>query len=95
VVVLWDEDQKQFKVEVSDVAALSSGSFPATEGVTGQVWAKQQPVVAPRLGNLGREEIITAAQLGARALLAVPIRSAQRAWGLLLVFQARGPLFPG
>ncbi|MGH2522847.1 MAG: sensor histidine kinase, partial [Anaerolineales bacterium] len=35
-----------------------------------------------------------AAEVGARALLAVPIATAERAWGLLVVFLQRGPLFP-
>jgi PAS domain S-box-containing protein len=94
VVALWDESQKQLRVEVSNVAALSSGSLSIAEGVTGQVWAEQQPAVVMEPGRLGRDEARIAAQLGARALLAVPIRSAQRAWGVLLVFQVRGPLFP-
>jgi PAS domain S-box-containing protein len=94
VVALWDEEQQQLKVELSDVATLSSGSLSTTEGATGQVWKEQQPAVVRRLNHLRRDEASIAAQLGARALLAVPIHSAQRAWGLLLVFQVRGPLFP-
>jgi PAS domain S-box-containing protein len=93
-VYLWDEEQQQLKVEVAEVAALRSGPLSPAEGVTGQVWTEQRAAAVKVQTNLGREENQMAALLGAKALLVVPIRSGQRAWGLLLVFHIRGPLFP-
>jgi PAS domain S-box-containing protein len=93
-VFLWDEEQQQLKVEVAEVAALRSGSLSPAEGATGQVWTEQRPAAVRVQSTLGREENQMAALVGAKSLLVVPIRSAQRAWGLLLVFHIRGSLFP-
>ena len=93
-VFLWNEEQQQLKVEVAEVEALRSGPLSPAEGVTGQVWAEQRPAAVRVHRAQGREENQMAALVGAKTLLIVPIRSAQRAWGLLLVFHRQGSLFP-
>src|SRR5918999_4349567 len=73
---------------------MGPGFLFTPEGLIGQTWARQQPAWVTRLDDLEPEEIRIADQLGVRALLAVPIRSAERVWGLLLIFQVCGSLFP-
>jgi signal transduction histidine kinase len=63
------------------------------DGILGRVWREQHPMLISRLWELESEAAHLAVSMHARMLYAVPIATAQRTWGLLLVFQQGYPLF--
>src|SRR5205085_11484067 len=59
----------------------------------GRAWHQRAPTVAHSVADFGSDVTPLAAAAGADALLVAPLATAERAWGLLVVFFTRCPLF--
>lgn len=73
-------------------AALPIGTAIG-RGPAKQAWEEGQALAARIPGDFSPDEAPLAAAVGAGALLVVPVATKERAWGLLLVFTWRVPLF--
>jgi signal transduction histidine kinase len=92
-VALCDTPSQQLTIRASSGLPALGGSLMASSGAIGRAWHAHQPTVARTPADFGMDVIPLAAAAGAAALLVVPIATAGRAWGLLVVFLNRGPLF--
>jgi PAS domain S-box-containing protein len=79
---------------VSDEPLLRSANLPIGEGFIGRAWREMRPTSASAPVNWGADEARLEAVVEASVLYAVPIATAARAWGLLLVFRHYRSLFP-
>ena len=95
VVLLGDEAGQALKLRAADPPALGAQPITIRNGLLVRAWHERLPLIAHTLADLGADERSLADQLGTSALLAVPIVSAERDWGVLAVFLAHSPLFPG
>jgi signal transduction histidine kinase len=91
VAALWDDSQ-QLVIRHSTQPGLT-GHLSSTTGITGQSWQSGRPALGIAPGKVAPESAELMARLSARALMAVPIATVDRAWGLLVVFLRRNPLF--
>jgi signal transduction histidine kinase len=69
------------------------GNLTVSSGALGRAWRTRQPMVARTPVDFGMDGAPLAAAVGASTLLIVPIATAEHAWGLLVVFMNRSPLF--
>jgi signal transduction histidine kinase len=93
-VFLWDDSQGHFYAAEADAPALHSYSFAPQDGpVVTRAWKEGRSVVTQSVNELGPASRQLAQTLDATALLAVPIATPQRTWGVLVVLQRRGSLF--
>lgn len=93
VVALWDEAQAQLVVRAADAPRRLPASLAVGDGAPGRAWQERRVTYAQQPADFGPGGSELATQLQAGALLAVPITTQERAWGLLLVFNWRLPLF--
>ena len=93
VVALCDTTGQRLTIRASSAHPVLAGSLMATSGAIGRAWHERQPAVARRPADFGLEATLLGAAPDAGALLVVPIATAERAWGILMVFLNRGPLF--
>jgi signal transduction histidine kinase len=94
-VFLWDPDKQVFSAAYSDVPALQSYSVaPAEAPFMTRVWEEGRSGQARSVGELGPGSQKLAQDVNAAAILAVPVATPQRKWGVLVVLQRRGSLFP-
>jgi signal transduction histidine kinase len=87
-VALCDTSSQQLTIRASSGHPALAGSLLASSGAIGRAWHARQPTVARTPADFDIDLVPLAA-----ALLVVPIATAERAWGLLVVFLNRGPLF--
>jgi signal transduction histidine kinase len=92
-VALSDKAGQHLTICATHGHPVLAGRFTASGGVIGRAWLARQPTVARTPIDFGMDVTPPTAAIGAGALLVVPIATAERAWGLLLVFLNRGPLF--
>jgi signal transduction histidine kinase len=92
-VALDDTTDQQLMIRAASGHPALTGFLTAHEGVIGRAWHDRQPAVAGTPADFGADVMPLAFAVGAAALLVVPITTAERAWGLLVVFMNRGPLF--
>jgi signal transduction histidine kinase len=92
-VALSDMSSQQLMIRASSGHPALAGSLTTSSGAIRRAWHARQPTVARIPADLAMDDIPFAAATGAAALLLVPIATAERAWGLLVVFLNRGPLF--
>jgi signal transduction histidine kinase len=92
-VALSDKTGQQLTICAAHGHPVLAGQFTASEGAIGRAWQALQPTVARTPTDFGMDVTPPTAEIGVGALLVVPIATAERAWGLLLVFLNRGPLF--
>jgi signal transduction histidine kinase len=92
-VALSDKTGQQLTICAAHGHPVLAGLFTASDGAIGRAWQARQPTVARSPLDFGIDVTPPMAAIGAEALLVVPIATAERAWGLLLVFLNRGPLF--
>jgi signal transduction histidine kinase len=92
-VLRWDAVRSGFAVESTDAdpGALDIKTWPS-RSVVGRVWQSRIGELVPT-EELVPEAQAVAAKLDARAMLAVPIVSGDRARGVLVAFRAQGRLF--
>jgi len=93
VAALWDANKQQLVIQSSTNRALT-GTLSAQQGVTGQAWQTRQSAFVRTDGDFAPESARLARTLEAHSLIAVPIATVDRAWGLLVVLLQRTPLFP-
>jgi signal transduction histidine kinase len=94
VAALAQGEQDRLVVESSTWLPLEGEAITLTPGPLYTAWHERRPVVANQ-----RDEMSPAGQklvnaVDGHALCAVPIATAERAWGLLIVLLQRRPLFP-
>lgn len=94
IVLLGDETGQALKQRTSNRPALNAQQITIRDGLLVRAWRERLPLIARSLADLGADERSLAQQLGAGALLAIPIISVERNWGTLAIFLARSPLFP-
>jgi signal transduction histidine kinase len=92
-VALSDEAGQQLTIRTSSAYPALAGSLTVSGGAIGRAWHERQPTVARAEADFGLDIAPLAAVAGAGALFAVPIATTQHAWGLLVIFLNRGPLF--
>jgi len=92
-VALGDQTGQPLTIRASSGHPALAGSLSASSGALGRAWHERQPMVARTPADFGVDVMPLAAAVGASALLVVPIATAERAWGILVVFMYRGPLF--
>ena len=92
-VALSDKTGQQLTICAAHGDPMLAGQFTASDGAIGRAWQARQPAVARTPTDFGMDATPPTAAIRAGALLVVPIATAERAWGLLLVFLNRGPLF--
>ncbi|HET6318969.1 MAG TPA: GAF domain-containing protein, partial [Chloroflexota bacterium] len=93
-VALWEDGQKHLTIQAASTPNVPLGSMlDAGEGAVEHARRLRQPVLVQSPVELGAGEARLASLLGARALLAVPLSTVARDWGVLLVFVGRTPLF--
>lgn len=93
MVALWDEAQNQLVTHTSTAAPALSGVLAVKDGAIGRAWIERKPFVASSPAETGIDGARLAAAVDARALLIVPLAAGEHAWGLLIVFLQREPLF--
>jgi signal transduction histidine kinase len=93
VAAMWDASQQQLIIQGTTNPALL-GNVSTTQGVTGKAWQTRQPAFVRSPADFSPESRRLAGILEAHSLIAVPIRTADRVWGLLVVLLQRAPLFP-
>jgi signal transduction histidine kinase len=92
-VALSDKTGQQLTICAAHGHPVLAGRFTASDGAIGRAWQARRPTVARTPTDFGMDATPPTAAIDAGALLVVPIATAERAWGLLLVFLNRGPLF--
>jgi signal transduction histidine kinase/DNA-binding response OmpR family regulator len=94
VSALWDEGAQQFILGSALHSSGLPGRVAAGDGLLGRAWRERKAVVARTLVELSPAEERLASAICARGLLAVPIATQERAFGLLVLFYAQRPVFP-
>jgi PAS domain S-box-containing protein len=94
-VFLRDEAGQALKLRSADRPAVNDQLIVLHDGLLLRACRERLPLIAHNFADMSTDERSIAEPLGASALLAVPIVSAQRDWGVLAVFLAHRPLFPG
>jgi signal transduction histidine kinase len=92
-VALCDTTGQRLTIRASSAHLGLVARLMPTSGAIGRAWHERQPAVARTPADFGLEATVLGAVPGAGALLVVPIATAERAWGILMVFLNRGPLF--
>ncbi len=92
-IALGDKTGQQLTICAAIGPPMLAGSLTPSDGAIGRAWHACQPTVARTPADFGVDATPLTAAIGAGALLVVPIATAERAWGLLVVFLNRGPLF--
>jgi signal transduction histidine kinase len=92
-VALCDTTGQRLTIRTSSAHPVLAGSLIASSGAIGRAWQERQPAVAHTPADFGLEATLLGAAPSAGALLVVPIATAERAWGIIMVFLNRGPLF--
>src|SRR5262249_43364719 len=90
VTSLWDDGTQHLLIQASVGNVPSSGVLLSSDGPVGRAWQERRPRVARRPNQLSPRlaELVSAA--GAHTLLAIPIASAECAWGILVVLLRHG-----
>ena len=88
----WDKDEKHLDMRVFTDPRVS-GEWPIGAGAIRSAWRACTPAIIYPTKNLETGEAELLAKVSAGAALAVPIATRERAWGILLVFTLRIPLF--
>jgi signal transduction histidine kinase len=92
-VALGDKTGQQLTICAAIGPPMLAGSLTTSDGAIGRAWHARQPTVVRTPADFGVDATPLTPGIGAGALLVVPVATAERAWGLLVVFLNRGPLF--
>lgn len=92
-VARWEEGAGRLELVTRGERALVGGPLPADSLVASQ-WTFRRPFVANNRREVREACRRLAPGLDCDTLLGVPLLTRTRAWGLLLVFLRRSPLFP-
>jgi signal transduction histidine kinase len=94
VAALWDETTHRLIAREATEPGLAFELSPDS-GAVGRAWQTRKPAVARSPEAMAPATARITAKLEARSLLAAPIATADRRWGVLVAFLRHGPLFPG
>jgi len=93
-VALWDDtDRLRLQTPAEHPKLSYPSDLSTSEGVIGRAWRKRRPTFALTPADFGPVEAQLTAAVNARTLYVVPIATAERMWGLLLVFRQAYSLF--
>jgi signal transduction histidine kinase len=92
IAMIRDEEDGDLVVRAADTPGLELGA-PHAGSLTERVWRERRAAVASREETSGRIHDLASA-LESDLILAAPIGSRARAWGVLVVIQSRASLFP-
>ena len=92
-VALWDDTAQRLVITVSRDPALVPPMLPIESEMVERAWRKRQPALVKLPAQDGQGSGQFAGPSGAGAVLAVPIATQEHAWGILLVYLLRTPLF--
>lgn len=93
MVALRTDQPGRLQIRAASGDGQTAGSIDASDGDLARAWIGGVPVVSTVLPGADTEEARLASELKAAAFMAVPIARGERAWGLLIVFLHRRPLF--
>jgi len=93
VAALWDDAAQRLEIRASSNGTASIGAPVTADSAMGRAWRSGKPAVLASRSDFGAEERQVAGEKDVGAMLAVPIATEERAWGLLAVFLRREPLF--
>jgi len=93
LVALWDEGKRSLIVQAAERHATTGETFLPESGPIRRAWDERKHQIGSR-ENLSAEGQRLATDAGASVLLAVPIQTAERAWGVLITLLQRPPVFP-
>jgi signal transduction histidine kinase len=97
IVAVWQQQPERLHIRVTagfdGLTGTDGGESIVPEGPIWQVWLSGEPLVVVRTAQFGPLEQALAGQIRANAMLLVPIRSSERAWGVLAVFLHHRPVF--
>jgi signal transduction histidine kinase len=95
-VFLWNAAVEKLVLKASDQrAGWQPAPLNPTEGALAGAWLEHRAVQANRPAEMGPGLAALARELGAVAVMLVPIGQPQRQWGVLLAFRVKPSLFPG
>jgi signal transduction histidine kinase len=89
----WVAAEQRFLLRAPEQESWPDAGAFGSDGEIGRAWSTRTPLLVPARSGLGKSVAQKAATLGAEAVMVVPIATAEQAWGLLLVFLRRAPLF--
>ena len=93
VIAHWQPSEQHLRIDVPGEPPWRADYLDEEADAVGGAWREQQARVAHLPGNVGPGAGRWAEQVGARALLIVPLISPRRAWGLLIVALRHWPVF--
>ncbi|MGH2459892.1 MAG: histidine kinase dimerization/phospho-acceptor domain-containing protein, partial [Chloroflexota bacterium] len=93
LVALWDDDTRRLVVRAASPGLVAPTGLAPNDGVIGRAWRDGRPSAARSVDELGEEDRQLARSAGANSVLAVPVATKDRNWGVLVTFLPRGALF--
>ena len=93
LVALWDEDQKRLTIRASTQHNVLTPGLHVISKPVQQVWETQSPIITRIPGDFSSEETPLAKLVGANTTMVIPIKTPERAWGVLQVFNWQRSLF--
>jgi len=90
---LWDEKEEQLVVRASSDPSRLPAGLAIGPGPMEASWQERKPLLAEVPADLSAGAAPVVRAVGAGAILAVPIMTREYAWGLLVLFSWRVPLF--
>lgn len=93
LVALWDEPEKKLLIRASTQTNILTPGLHLESKPVQQVWETQIPLVAQLPTDFSPQEAPFTARIGATTTMIVPIKTPERTWGVLQVFNWRRSLF--
>ncbi len=93
LVALWDESKKELVIQAATHPVLLTSGLHSKSKPLQQLWATQNPIIAQVPRDFSVQEAPLTAAIGAKATMLIPIKTEERNWGVLQVFNWRSSLF--
>jgi signal transduction histidine kinase len=90
----WVDAESRFVVRAATDATWVMAGLTPQSGVMAAAWQSGEPRLARRLEEMSPDGRRLSEAAGASAMMAVPIATRERKWGLLVTLLRRSPLFP-
>lgn len=92
-VALWQPKENIFRVTESGITFAPLNEFPLAGGVVGRAWQTKSAQLETNSGDFGLPVSRFSPDLQIESLFAIPIRTPEHDWGILLVTLRHAPLF--
>jgi signal transduction histidine kinase len=89
----WEANEQRFTVRAATQSAWAMTNYAPGDGAMSAAWREGQPRLARQPHEMSADGRRLAETVGAASLMAVPVGTSERQWGLLVVFLRRSPLF--